>query len=318
MSDAAAARLRRILSLLPLIADDETHAVEDVLVRTGTNRETLLSDLVALTQRYDDSGAVESSVQIVYDETSISMYAPRFRRPPRITVSELTAIELGLALLRRERPPDEWPVIDRALERLRSVIVRLPRRDADSDVYAADVSAAPRVEALGVLRRALRVGKKVVLCYQGSMDAGPVDRVVRPYGFVFASGMWYVVGHCERVGGERIFRADRIESAELTTESFKIPTSFSLGAFVAKHRAFDGTAGVPMKVKYSPAIARWIAEREGKELAADGSLTMEHPVADRGWAIRHVLQYGAEAEVPEPAELRAEIAAVLDRMAASC
>ena len=63
-----------------------------------------------------------------------------------------------------------------------------------------------------------------------------------------------------------------------------------------------------MLVHYSPRIARWIAEREGVELEADGSLTMEHPLADVQWGVRHVLQYGPDAEVLEPAEVREEVA----------
>ena len=55
------------------------------------------------------------------------------------------------------------------------------------------------------------------------------------------------------------------------------------------------------------AIARWIAEREGKPLAADGSLTVEHPLADPEWAVRHVLQYGPDAEVVEPESVRSEL-----------
>jgi predicted DNA-binding transcriptional regulator YafY len=43
------------------------------------------------------------------------------------------------------------------------------------------------------------------------------------------------------------------------------------------------------------------------ELQQDGSYVVEHPVADVQWAVRHVLQYGPEAEVLEPAELREEI-----------
>jgi predicted DNA-binding transcriptional regulator YafY len=59
-----------------------------------------------------------------------------------------------------------------------------------------------------------------------------------------------------------------------------------------------------MRLRYSPRIARWIAEREGKSLAEDGSLTLEHPLADRDWAVRHVLQYGPDVTVLEPAAVR--------------
>lgn len=74
---------------------------------------------------------------------------------------------------------------------------------------------------------------------------------------------------------------------------------------------YDIAAGF---VRYSPTIARWIAEREGVKLAADGSVTLEHPVADEGWAIRHVLQYGPDAELFDPPELRALLARRLGEM----
>ena len=43
-------------------------------------------------------------------------------------------------------------------------------------------------------------------------------------------------------------------------------------------------------------------------MGADGSLTMEHPLLDVQWGVRHVLQYGPDAEVMEPAGVREEVA----------
>jgi predicted DNA-binding transcriptional regulator YafY len=60
-------------------------------------------------------------------------------------------------------------------------------------------------------------------------------------------------------------------------------------------------------VRYSARIARWIAEREHVSLAPDGSLTLDHPLADTEWAVRHVLQYGPDAEVIAPVEVREQI-----------
>ena len=51
------------------------------------------------------------------------------------------------------------------------------------------------------------------------------------------------------------------------------------------------------------------------ELSADGSLTMEHPLADPAWGVRHVLQYGAEAEVVGPGWMREQVVAQLRGMA---
>jgi predicted DNA-binding transcriptional regulator YafY len=57
----------------------------------------------------------------------------------------------------------------------------------------------------------------------------------------------------------------------------------------------------------TPAIARWLAERVGRALAGDGGLTVEHPCADGEWAVRHVLQYGPDAEVLGPGAVRAAV-----------
>jgi len=47
------------------------------------------------------------------------------------------------------------------------------------------------------------------------------------------------------------------------------------------------------------------------DVEADGSYVVEHPLADVDWALRHVLQYGSEAEILEPATVRR---AVRDRL----
>jgi predicted DNA-binding transcriptional regulator YafY len=41
---------------------------------------------------------------------------------------------------------------------------------------------------------------------------------------------------------------------------------------------------------------------------------MEHPLADVHWGVRHVLQYGPDAEVLEPADVRTEVVRRLGRL----
>ena len=59
----------------------------------------------------------------------------------------------------------------------------------------------------------------------------------------------------------------------------------------------------------TPRIARWIRERaewasDVLEDAEGGSLVVRHRVADPQWAVSNVLQYGADAEVLEPEDVR--------------
>jgi predicted DNA-binding transcriptional regulator YafY len=67
-----------------------------------------------------------------------------------------------------------------------------------------------------------------------------------------------------------------------------------------------------MLVRYSPRIARWIAERELRAIGDDGALVLDHPLADVDWAVRHVLQYGPDAEVLSPPTLRTRLRDTLD------
>jgi predicted DNA-binding transcriptional regulator YafY len=99
-----------------------------------------------------------------------------------------------------------------------------------------------------------------------------------------ASGMWYVVAYCEASEGLRLFRTHRIEGATMLTDRYEIPANFSIREALREGRALQtDTPSGGMTVRYSPRIARWIAEREGRELQPDGSLTLEHPLADAEW-----------------------------------
>jgi len=69
-------------------------------------------------------------------------------------------------------------------------------------------------------------------------------------------------------------------------------------------------------IRYSAKIAAWIAEREGVEPGPDGSVTVEYTLGDREWAVRHVLQYGPEAEVVGPMEVREMVVERLEGMMA--
>src|SRR4030095_16737966 len=56
MSETAAARLRRILLLIPHLADGNDHAVADLARALGIDRDTLVRDIETLVTRADDPG----------------------------------------------------------------------------------------------------------------------------------------------------------------------------------------------------------------------------------------------------------------------
>ena len=307
----AADQLRRILHLIPLFADGESHPVSALAGMAGVDRDVILQDLLSISERFEVPGGFVEGLQIYLEADEVSIVPNHFLRPMRLTRSELLALELGLTMLRGERPPEEHRAIGAAIARLEQAVARLPNEEIADDVRVAALSPSADLEHLRRLRQAFRDRRKVRLTYRKADAGAPSHRIICPYGIVFASGMWYAVAHCESSEGIRIFRLDRVEEVEALDARFESARDFSLDAVLGDGKAFQSGSAATLRVRYSPRIARWIAEREGKPLAEDGSLTLEHPLADPGWAVRHVLQYGPDATVLEPAAVREAVVARL-------
>lgn len=314
MAEIALEQFQRLLRIIPLLADGEVHSYAEIAERAGVAVKTVVEDLRAVAERYDTPGGFVESLQVYLGEKEASMVSGPFRRPMRLTGRELAALELGLAILRVETPPEERPVIDRARDRIRGVILKLPAADGLVPT-AAEPGQEVDLKCLGDLRKAVIEQRTTRITYQGSGKKAPEERTVCPYAVLHNAGMWYLVAHCKEASGLRIFRLDRITAHRLTMGTFKVPAEFSLDSVIRDGRVFMTKDAVTARIRYSPKIARWIAEREGKPLAADGSLTLEHPLADPAWAVRHVLQYGPDAEVLDPPSLRQVLRKRLKEMA---
>ncbi len=316
-SRGAAAQLQRILAVIPQIADGEEHQLSDVAERIGTDVATVQQDLLSLVDRYDLPAGFVEGVQVYLDADRVSARSNHLRRPMRLTVSELCALELGLAVLRTQRPQNEHAVLDRVRARLTSIIVTLPDDPIPDSLYNISIGEYGSTAHLPVVRHGLRTRTRVRLGYRKSGATSADERIVCPYALVAAHGMLYLIAHCDRSAGLRVFRMDRIAQAAAMEISFEPPVNFSIEGVFRDGRVFQGEEPDVMLVRYSPQIARWIAEREGRVLDADGGLVLQHPLADVDWAVRHALQYAEHAEVLRPVALRARLHEQLARMLVS-
>ena len=306
MSDALAV-FRRLLALVPLLGDEEAHPIAEVAARIGSDADTVLRELMALGDRPDDPAGFVAGLTLQVEAAPgmrVQARSPHLKRPMRLTWSERQALELGLAALALERPPTEQAAIARARSQLAKLATTPPRAElaADRRKLAAYKASDPGV--LRLLQQAAREKRIVDLLYQRGDASVAVARIVHPYAVILAKGTWYCPAWCETARALRIFRLDRVEAATVRSTTFERPDDFDPRALVRDGRVFQHDGAPTMTVRYSPRIARWIAEREGRAPGADGSLTLEHPLADADWGIRHVLQYGPDAEILAPPALR--------------
>lgn len=314
MSEAAS-RLGRILKVLPLFERRDEISHEELVRIAGIPIETVIEDLRALTSRQGDPGGFVESIGIEIQSDRIAIRSTHLLRPLRLSATEVSALELGIAMLAQVRPPDELSVI----ERTRTKVHRL-RSAALPDTAPTDFHneiTLPRDGAVAeTLLKGYRQRRAVAIEYQSSTAAAATERTIYPYAIVATHGTWFVVAHCTRANAMRLFRADRIATARLEDFTFEIPSDLS-EVLQLYRKPFLGDPEAELVVRYSARIAPWIAEREGIPIDADGSVTVRHPLADEGWAIRHVLQYADEAEVLAPPRIRRAILQRLKKMRAS-
>ena len=323
-------RLQRLLQVFPLMADEPQLSLDALAVRIGTDARTLRRDFHSLERDDVPAGFIEA-IQVEIGTAGASMRSAHFKRPQRLTRPELVALELGLGMLEQELPVDERAVVQEARRRLQQVSVPVvatvagQRRGTElgggsagggSPVLEVEPARPRELGTLATVHRALEQGVVVTLAYQRPDEAAATERRVRPYALVRADANVYLVAHCERAEALRVFRLDRVATAALTGEAFTVPADFRVEQVLQSGRVFqhDDDRTPTLRIRYSPRVARWIAEREGVPCDADGGLEVAYPLADDGWAVRHALQYGPDAVIVAPDAVRARVLALLETL----
>ncbi len=316
----AAAQLKRLLITLPMLADDSAHKVADVAESLGVSEETLARDLRTLVTRFDDGpGGFVEGVRLAFGADTVQLESHLFKRPMGLTADEIGALEVGLAALERELPPHEAVVAARARERLVAATSEHALRDGPSEERVASQLVGTELEGalLSELRAAVGARRKVEIVYRSGGAPEGAARSVHPYGVVHSRGKWFLIGLCERAAEIRIFRVDRMVSVSALDERAEIPEAFDLDGVLVAGKSVLGKEEDKLVVRYSPAIARWIAGRDGvdaNDANDEGTLELTHSLLDDEWAISYVLQYGAEAELASPARLRFRIRETISKL----
>ena len=141
------------------------------------------------------------------------------------------------------------------------------------------------------------------------------DRVVEPYLLVHSRGEWYYVCWCRTAGGTRVFRVATTKSVRLQDETFEPRADVELDLYRREGIPTSGSyAPKTATVWYSPAVARWIAERQPVDELPDGACLAGQPYVDERWLAGHLLRFADQARPLEPPEAVAAVRAVVRRL----
>ncbi len=312
------ARFYRVLQVLQAHRDSGVH-VDEIARRVGMSKRTVYRDLVALES--------EIGVGLWNDGRGTWGIAGDALLPPlKLTLSEAMAVVLSARLMARyadKYDPDLAAAFQKLEEGLPPALAEHVERTL------AVLATRPRDERFSrhvhLLTRAWAERRVVTFTYapgryEGA-DRRPRTARVQPYLIEpsVQTHALYLIGLDETRGAIRTFKIERIVDLALAPDMFEPPDPTALEAVLP--RAWDIIADQPpveVILRFRPAVAARVQEAtwhpsQRVETEPDGSLlwraTVSGTIEIRLW----ILSWGDEVEVLEPATLRQDVAATLDR-----
>jgi predicted DNA-binding transcriptional regulator YafY len=213
---------------------------------------------------------------------------------------------------------DRAALLREAAITLRSVMRPDALRRAETDIAALmeaegiAMRPGPRpVIAAGVLptlRRAILGMQLVVVRYAGPDAKEPATRILCPYGILYGGRGW-LVAHVDGLPEMRLWRLDRVVSADLLDRGFQRREDFSLSRYAAQSFGVFQEQPIDVVLRFAPEVADdaegWLFHPcQSKARDENGSLTVNFRAGGRQEMCWHLFTWGAAVDIVSPYELR--------------
>lgn len=203
----------------------------------------------------------------------------------------------------------------------RRALLKISAAAGDAGGPAGEAWLAPRVDEssphLGVVLDAIARRKRVRFRYRTGGGGKPAERSVEPHSLSYRGG-WYLSGFDAKRKAVRHFKLARIEgdvsAGPGKGPDFEAPPRPATGI---PRGPWEGETTGEARVAFGPKSAWWVERRTGARRVAerdDGWIELAVPIADAGAFVDWIAGFADDAELLEPAELRANIVERLRRL----
>lgn len=250
-----------------------------------------------------------------------------FVAPVPISRGEVVALLFAEIVMRQYRGTPFEADLTSALEKIQQVMseeisVSPEKLDAALSVDLGPVYL-PDTDVFSDLLVALRQRRVALMRYRSLNSDRVSDRRVHPYHVFNHRGDWYLAAFDEVRAAIRDFAIHRVRQVTLTTDAFEIPRDFDPPRYLREAFGIEKSGkAIAIAIRFGTRQARWIRERKWHHSARvedliDGGCVLRMEAQGLGEVKRWVMQFGAEAEVLKPVELRREVERELDAMRAA-
>jgi len=304
-------RLARLLKIITLVQAESGWGPQQLAAHFGISSTRIYQDIKELSiagvpisfvgTGYEiDRSFFLHSLNLTADEI-ILLLSPDF--PVQRNSNSAAARGLRSKLLSC-LPPRLREMVSEALDRTHIMPENEPEPDENFDLIHKAVAAQTRV----------------VIDYRSLTAPAYERRAVDPYGLVYRSNAWYIIGMCHKHKEIRIFRLSRVRTVLATEMRFRTPEAFSIRSWLAGRWGIFGGEEHEVVIRFSPLAARLVEDKppvkNGTMLElSDGSAIFRAHVRGIQEIAYWVMKYGDQAEVVRPAGLRRQVMDTIRGMA---
>ncbi|WP_081423786.1 helix-turn-helix transcriptional regulator [Celeribacter ethanolicus] len=225
-------RSDRLFDLIQILRDGKLHTARELAERVEVSERTIWRDMATLRA----SGVpVEGERGVGYMVT-----APITLPPMNLTMGELEALHLAVAILSEATDPDLATNAKSLAAKIDAVLPENTGPPAAGWGMAvhpfAFADARTGFRHMPLLRTAVREKKVLRIAYL-SLDGTKTTRLVRPLQLDYWGRVWTMSAWCETRDDFRTFRVDRIESTIDTGAQFRDEPGKTLAEFLAIQKA---------------------------------------------------------------------------------
>ncbi|GAA1730252.1 helix-turn-helix transcriptional regulator [Aeromicrobium alkaliterrae] len=296
--------VQRRLALVPYLQSKQGVSVDEVAREFGVKPRVIRKDVEQLMMTGAGSlGGELIDIDLFAFEDDDRIYisnADFMTRPMRINAGEASALIVALRALRDATSGEHLAVVDSALTKLHDAVGGQATDAVEVVLESVDQGI------LATVRQALGDRRRLEIVYATLSRDAITTRQVDPIATFVREGHEYLDAWCHLAGGQRYFRLDRIESAEVLdvpVEKRAVPARNADDGFFS-----PGDGGLRVELAVAPS-SRWIVEHYDADVLDDSDdvWTVSLVASDEAWVRRLALRSAGAVRVLAPDSARAQV-----------